>query len=205
MSAARVKSAVTDVKIRSIAAANGSSGQRQCVERLVGHAAIREHLPRQIQIRQRSLEDDRGSLETTAWIGVLFDGSDKSRQLFFAITEHERIRLRALVEAPGNHHDRRLVGRGPTFLLEAGQEVVEPLVKARGQHRFGCDDIDVIEMRQPAQEIEVGRPQPVRIGSLISHRHHNVAIDRARRFQRQRSNANVRRWNPSQRRPLRSD
>ena len=46
--------------------------------------------------------------------------------------------------------------------------------EARGQERFGCDDVDPGQLRELREQREVHRPQPVGIGDAIGHRDHDV-------------------------------
>src|SRR5436190_5371146 len=56
-------------------------GQRQRIERLVRHAPVGEHLPREIEVRERPLKDDSGPLERRSVRTILFDETDHTGEL----------------------------------------------------------------------------------------------------------------------------
>ena len=91
--------------------------------------------------------------------------------LLLAIATHEdRIRRR-----DGGHDQfgcpRVFLGAD---LLDAGKFLLEALAEARVVGLVGHHDVQARQAAQPADEIEVGRPQAPRIGRMVGHRQDEV-------------------------------
>ena len=67
-----------------------------------------------------------------------------------------------------------MIGRN-TGLLDARQQLMNPLVKRTGHHSIGRDQVDVFEARHSREEVPVRRQQAVPVERMIAHRKHHMA------------------------------
>ncbi len=61
-----------------------------------------------------------------------------------------------------------------TSVLDAGQFLLEPIAESRVVNLVGQHDVDAAHAAKPAEQIEVGRPEPARIGRMIRDRDDDV-------------------------------
>ena len=155
--------------------------ERQRVERLVRHLRVAEHLPRQVQVRQRPLEHDRRPAQRRRAPRV-FSARTNSRQLLFAIAADERARhLGARRRVRDDQHRCAATAALEPDVLDAGQQaLVQPLMEAGLEERFGRDDIDRLHARHAREQIEVRRPQPAAIRRLVGDGDDEATIERPR-------------------------
>ena len=59
---------------------------------------------------------------------------------------------------------------------QAGEQVVEALEPAGGQHGLGRDDVDGLEVGEPGQQIEVGVPEAVVVAALVGNGDQHAAV-----------------------------
>ncbi len=82
----------------------------------------------------------------------------------------------------GGHHQRRHRPRLAVepHLLDAGQQLVDRLVKRAGDHVVGRDDVDALQARHARQQVPVNRRQAQWIESAIAHGDDDVPVGRRR-------------------------
>ena len=139
----------------------GGEWQRvACLER---HAGRGEQLRGEVEIRQRPLKDHRRTLARRPAL----DLSDDRQQLLFPVPKREIPSAGRL----GRCHQPRGRGRRglDPCLLDARQQVLQPLPEPGIEHRRGRDQVDPRKVREPGQQIEIARPQPVGAGRPVRH------------------------------------
>ena len=67
----------------------------------------------------------------------------------------------------GDQRRNLLGGALEPLLVDARQELRQALVKAGGQHGLRGHDIDPLQRGETRQQVEVGRPQPVRVVRVV--------------------------------------
>jgi hypothetical protein len=159
--------------------------ERQRVERLVGHVGVGKHLPREVQIRQRALKHHGNTREIAVPAHRFHRKPRNGDELLFAIAADERTRraVRRLMRIRVGHEQRRqrVAGRRQPRVFDPRHEtVVQPLVISRVEQRVGRDDVDRLQAGHPRQQIEIGRPQSVRVRRLVGDRDDHVAEERRR-------------------------
>ena len=160
-------------------------GQRQRVARLERHAARGEHAPREIHVRQRPPNHDANSIQCCAGRQSCVaaplrvhrtNPPHQVRQLIFPIAAEKAAGARLLL---GHQQHRSLefcLGRWHLGVFYARQQVVQPLVQARGKLLFSGHEIDGLESRQSREEIEVGCRQSVGILGPVADRNDGRTI-----------------------------
>ena len=129
-------------------------GERTGVERLIRNMGLREHAPREIDVRERSLEDERRALRDP---GPL-DGARKVRELFLPIACDEPPGLWLAARALRNHEHGGGRGASETRFFDPGKGVVQALVKAGGEQLLSRQDLDPRDAVDPREEIAVRGP-----------------------------------------------
>ncbi len=121
-------------------------GQRQRIERLEGNAGVGEHVAREIEIRQRPPDDERGPVQRRRPLLAMLalDAARRGDQLLFAIAMN-RCRPFGLARLRSRHrHEDR---QRPRFarqrnLLEIRERRVQPLEIAGAERRLGAQQIE---------------------------------------------------------------
>ena len=57
-----------------------------------------------------------------------------------------------------------------------GSQIVNPRVKARRELGVGGDDVDAIDASRAHQQVEIGRPQPARLGDAVADRNDDARV-----------------------------
>ena len=143
----------------------GLGRQRKCIARLKRHAGLRKQLPREIEVRQRTLKHDRGACRG----GRGLQRTGHLQQLLLAVAPDE-VNMLAVAWC---YEQRRCDGRVEPLLVNARQVVRQSLVETGGQHGVGGDDVDPLQPRNPRQQVEVGWPQSVGFGRLVGKGRHD--------------------------------
>ena len=96
--------------------------------------------------------------------GPPLDPAGRLGELFFPVAQNEdRRRTPGRRQPPARPAPAADDAAGSRVSSDLRQRIVQPLVPARGEQRFGGDDVDALEAGQARQEIEVGRPQAPRV------------------------------------------
>jgi hypothetical protein len=193
--------------------------QRKGVERLVWHLSVLEHLAREIQVRQRPLEDNRGPAKRRGARGA-FQSARELGQLLFAVPAHEgslqlgarrgtwndqrgRRKRRAcpgvclapclaacLAEAAKRRRRAKQRRRVEPHIFDSRQEMlVQAQVVPGFEDRLRRDDIDRLDARHPREQIEIRGPEPAAVRGLVRDGDDQLSIERPRRRERQRAHA----------------
>jgi hypothetical protein len=72
-----------------------------------------------------------------------------------------------------HRHTRGIIRLERNF-LDAGQHLMDALVERAGQHGVGDDRIEAFEVRDPRQQIPIGRQQAMRIECAVGDGQHDV-------------------------------
>ena len=143
-------------------------GQRQRAGRLVGDPGRGEQVAGRVEIRQRPLEHDRGALGRGPALHLPGDG----QQLLLAVPPREvppsrrRVRRDETRARAGRPGDRRL--------LDAGQQVREPLPIAGRQQRRRRHHVEPDEAGKASQQVEVPGPQAVAARGPVGDGQHHL-------------------------------
>ena len=129
-------------------------GERTGVERLIRNMRVREHAPREIDVRERSLEDERRALRDP---GPL-DGARKVRELLLPIACDEPPGLWLAARALRNHEHGGGGGASETRFFDPGKGVVQALVKAGREQLLSRQDVDPRDAVDPREEIAIRGP-----------------------------------------------
>ena len=144
-------------------------GERQRVGRPdSGYSRGAEHLPRQVEVRQRPLEDDAGALEPDGSPSAL---SRARRLIQRAASASSSSRSRKTKTAAGSA-PASAAGASNTGGADAvgnrvssipGNASCSRSCQPAASSRFGGDDVEALDTGQAGQQIEVRRPQAARV------------------------------------------
>ena len=112
------------------------------------------------------MKDDGGAAAKLACrrVRTRADGSRHVAQLFFAVARDETERIRLAARRPDDDGRRRETF--PPRFRNARQLALEPLAETGVVRLVGHDDVDAPERAEPADEIEIRRPQPARVRGI---------------------------------------
>jgi len=149
-------------------------GKRQVIERLIRDPGVREYLTREIQVRQGTLEQNRGAIQVRG--SVPFQRASHVGEFLFSVPTDDPAASLALSCGRRGREDGKRGGRSKPFLFDSREDVVQALVIAHREHVLRGDYVKAFEPRQPRQQIVVSEPEPQAIGGLIHHRHDDALI-----------------------------
>jgi len=159
--------------------------ERQRVEHLQRDPSRSQYFPRQVDIGKRPADNQRDPAERghrIAGAHFMTNPARKPCDFLFAIA-------RCLRERAWRHDEdgrRPFRIRSNMRLLDARQQLMNPLVKRTGHHSIGRDQVDAFEARHSREEVPVRRHQAVSVECLIAHGKHHMAPRPRRGFSDER-------------------